>query len=193
MDLESLISKSNRDLKLLYTFAKTGIEAETIEEVRNLLNLASNLPIGSPFKEDFIITSPFGARNEVEWNGDGYHAGIDIIPKSGYSKAPIYTTASGKIVEFGRSNIYGKYIIFETDFGYRMKYAHLSKIFYQNLETGQVKDIHLEKGTRIGLMGETGFSFGEHLHYEIMIWNDLLNEYQELDPEEILYYIQETE
>lgn len=191
-DLEKLIKTLNRDLKLIYTFAKTGIQAETIDEVRKLLDLASNLPIGSPFKGDFTVTSPFGARNEEEWGGDGRHFGIDIIPKTGNSRAEIFTTASGKIIEFGVSDTYGKYIIYETDFGYRMKYAHLSTIFYQ-ADDGQVKDIHLEKNVRIGRMGDTGFSFGAHLHLEIHIWNELLQEYQQLDPEEILYYIDNEE
>ena len=183
-----LLRLSNKNLSLLYTFAKTGIKAETLEDVRHILALASNLPIGSPFQGDFIITSPFGARDESLWNGNGFHAGIDIIPVDGNSRAEIFLTADATIIEFGISDTYGKYIIVETEHGYRMKYAHLSTIFYQS-DDGKVKGILLKKGTRIALMGSTGFSFGAHLHLEIHIFSQDENKYVQLDPEEILYYI----
>jgi len=188
-ELTDLVNSFNKELKLLYTFAKTGIKAETIEEVRELLALTANLPIGSPFKGDFIVTSPFGRRDESGWNGDNYHNGIDIIPTTGSARENVYLTADATIVEFGISETYGKYIIADTKHGYRVVYKHLSTIFYQD-ENGKVLDIPLLKGTKIARMGNTGsLSQGAHLHYEIQIWSDDLNEYMQLDPDEILHYI----
>lgn len=183
-----LLRNSNKNLNLLYTFAKTGIKAETLEDVKRILALASNLPFGSPFKTDFIVTSSFGGRDESAYGGDNNHSGIDIVPSSGNSRAIIYTTAKGKIIEFGVSDTYGKYIIFETEFGYRLKYAHLSKIFYQD-EDGKVTGIQLQQGMKLGVIGNTGFSFGVHLHFEVHIWDDTTEEYLQLDPEEILKFI----
>lgn len=187
-DLKVLVNAQNRDLTLLYTFAKTGIKAETIEEVRELLKLASNLPVGSPFAEDFIVTSPFGRRDESAWQGDGQHIGLDLIPISGKATPIIYLTADGEIVEFGISNVYGKYIVVETTSGYKMVYGHLSKIFYQN-DKGEVTGIKLKKGTKLGLMGETGMAIGAHLHFELWILDTEKNEYLLLNPEEVLLYI----
>ena len=187
-DLKDLVKTYNKELSLLYTLQKTGIKAETLEEVREIIKLTKNLPIGSPFINGHIITSPAGRRDESRWNGDGIHYGIDLVNQSGSKQVNL--TADGKIVEFGYSETYGKYVIIDTEHGYRLKYAHLKTIFYQD-ELGNVLDIPLKKGQRIGIMGDTGLTTGAHLHYEIMIWNELTNEYLQLDPEEILNYIGE--
>lgn len=187
-ELTELVASYNKELALIYTLQKTGIRAETIEEAREIIKLTKNLPIGSPFINGHTITSPFGRRDESLWGGDGIHYGIDLVNK-GRSRQ-VNLTADGKIVEFGYSETYGKYVVIDTTYGYRLKYAHLETIFYQDLE-GNVLGIPLKKGQRIGIMGETGLATGPHLHYEIQIWNDLTNEYLQLDPEEILNYIGE--
>lgn len=187
-DLEDLVKLQTRDLNLFYTFAKTGIKAESIEEVREILALTANVPFGSPFAGGHIITSFNGKRDESSWGGDGVHYGVDIVPIKGSHDTN--ATARGKIVDFGMSNVYGKYLIFETEHGYRIKYGHLKTIYYQN-EQGKVKNIIIEKGQRLGIMGNTGLTTGTHLHYEISIWSEDLQEYIQLDPEEIINYIGE--
>ena len=190
-EMNDLLKEANKQLGLIFTLKETGLRINSLDDLKKLIYLASNLPIGSPFQEPFLVTSPFGARDEsFLGGGDDVHYGIDIIPKSRKAHAPIYSTASGEIIEFGISDVYGKYILFRTDHGYIMKYAHLSKIFYQNSD-GKVKGVKIPKGKKLALMGKTGKAFGFHLHYEIRMYDEVLGDYRQLDPSEILKFIKE--
>lgn len=184
-DLREILHKTNRDLELLYTLAKTGIKASNVTDDTKVLEIASSLPVGSPFKDDFIITSRFGIRDESAFDGDGFHEGIDIIPKNKKANHAVYLVEDATITDFGVSNTAGKYIIAQTTTGFRLVFKHLSKIFYQN-ELGEVRNIPLKAGTRIALMGNTGLSFGAHLHYEIWYHDPVSKLYSLLDPEEII-------
>ncbi|AJY77636.1 membrane protein [Paenibacillus beijingensis] len=95
------------------------------------------------------ITSGFGAR----WGR--LHKGIDLVGGSSIK------AADEGVVEFaGQKSGYGNVIIINHKNGYKTLYAHLSKI---SVSDGEV----VEKGDSIGVMGNTGHSFGTHLHFEI--------------------------
>ncbi|HEU4462200.1 MAG TPA: M23 family metallopeptidase, partial [Solirubrobacterales bacterium] len=55
---------------------------------------------------------------------------------------------------------YGNLVVIQHRLGYTSWYAHLSSILALD---GQVVD----GGTRIGLVGSTGYSTGPHLHFEV--------------------------
>ena len=73
---------------------------------------------------------------------------------------PIYAAMSGKVIHAGWSNIFGNYIIVDHGNGYQTLYGHMSKILARN---GQ----RVSQGTRIGLVGSTGYSTGPHLHFTV--------------------------
>lgn len=180
---DTLVMTLQKDLALFYTFQKAGITADSIDTVRELAELASNLPFGSPFRDGHVVTSNFGVRDERWFGGDGVHEGIDIVPLGTWE---IRATADGKIVDFNEDETYGKWILYETEGGHQILYAHLSKIYWQ--EGTLVKNIPLTKGTRIARMGNTGLTSGPHLHMEIRIRNNS-GEFVNLDPEAIINYI----
>jgi len=95
------------------------------------------------------ITSKFGKR----WGRQ--HKGIDII-----GNKSILAADSGVVAFAGKKNGLGNAIIIDHKNGYQTVYGHLSKI---NVKKGQV----VEKGEKIGVMGNTGNSTGTHLHFEI--------------------------
>ena len=68
----------------------------------------------------------------------------------------------------GYSNIYGNYVIIKHANGYQTLYAHMSKILAK-------KGQWVSQGTRIGLVGSTGYSTGPHLHFTVYKNGQLVN------------------
>lgn len=55
---------------------------------------------------------------------------------------------------------WGNYICLQTDDGKKIYYCHLKS---RAVNAGD----YVKAGTAIGVMGNTGYSFGEHLHFEV--------------------------
>ncbi|MBT9154469.1 MAG: Murein DD-endopeptidase MepM [Firmicutes bacterium] len=98
------------------------------------------------------ITSPFGAR----WGG--FHSGVDIGAPIG---TPIVAADSGIVSFAGRNGGYGLMVRIEHGNGYATIYAHASRLLVAVNE-------QVEKGQTVALVGNTGRSFGPHLHFEII-------------------------
>lgn len=101
------------------------------------------------------ISSEFGNRSL-----DGFHSGMDIA-KSG--TVPIVASSDGVVSRSYLSSSYGNAIFITHSINgrvYTTVYAHMrSRVAIQG-ET-------IKKGQIIGYMGNTGISFGQHLHFEI--------------------------
>lgn len=90
----------------------------------------------------------------------GGHAGIDYTPGN---LTPIHAAADGTIIISGVSGsdgAYGESIWIQHADGYRTIYAHMTP--GTRVGTGPVK-----RGDYIGRVGNTGNSFGAHLHIEL--------------------------
>ncbi|GGH30094.1 M23 family metallopeptidase [Paenibacillus segetis] len=85
------------------------------------------------------------------------HEGVDLVS----SKRNIMASDEGVVTFAGTKSGYGNCIIINHKNGYETLYGHLSKI---SVKKGQV----VEKGSVIGIMGNTGRSTGTHLHFEII-------------------------
>ena len=110
-----------------------------------------------PIKLFYRVTDKYGQRINPVTNLPGKHTGVDLACPTG---TPINATMSGKIVKTGWTNIFGNYVIINHGNGYQTLYAHMSKILCR---TGQ----SVSQGTRIGLVGSTGYSTGPHLHFTV--------------------------
>ncbi|HEU5279723.1 MAG TPA: peptidoglycan DD-metalloendopeptidase family protein [Gaiellaceae bacterium] len=99
------------------------------------------------------VTSPFGYR----WGR--LHAGIDIGVPYG---TPIHAAASGTVVLAGWTGGYGNYTCIDHGGGLATCYGHQSS--YAVSAGAQVS-----QGQVIGYVGNTGHSFGAHLHFEVRI------------------------
>jgi murein DD-endopeptidase MepM/ murein hydrolase activator NlpD len=102
-----------------------------------------------------IISQPYTGGN----NGEARHEGMDIIAEQ---NALVMSSARGIVIEAGWDRDLGKFIRIDHDFGTQTVYGHLSRSF---VRAGD----HVEKGSSIGTVGNTGNSFGPHLHYEIQV------------------------
>lgn len=106
------------------------------------------------------VTSKFGRR----WGR--LHAGLDIKV---YTGDTIYAAFDGKarIVKYNAKG-YGYYVVLRHPNGLETLYGHLSK---QLVKENQV----VRAGEPIGLGGNTGRSFGSHLHFETRILGKPIN------------------
>ncbi|MGG4146022.1 M23 family metallopeptidase [Paenibacillus algorifonticola] len=105
----------------------------------------------------YSVSSTFGTR----WGR--LHKGIDM------TGGKTITAADNGIVIFaGTKNGYGNVVIIDHKNGYETLYGHLDSI---SVSVGDI----LEKGDTLGIMGNTGRSYGVHLHFEIHKDGELQN------------------
>lgn len=86
-----------------------------------------------------------------------FHKGIDIARPSDRT---IKAADNGKVISAGYDGGYGKKVVIDHQNGFQTVYAHLDSI---SVSVGQT----VQKGQKIGIMGNTGNSTGVHLHFEV--------------------------
>ena len=101
-------------------------------------------------------TEPQSAQNKQRYRA---HMGIDYAAPIG---TPVFSVATGKVIQLGFNGAFGNLIILEHPGNYRTYYAHLSS-FNPELELGN----EVRRGFEIGSVGMTGRSTGPHLHFEL--------------------------
>ena len=113
----------------------------------------------------YYISYGVGAR----WGS--YHEGIDIsgdkydVIRASESGTVVKTNTScphdyGKTESCGCGGGYGNYIIIDHGNDFLTLYGHLTEV---DVKVGD----KVKQGDHIGFMGSTGFSTGDHLHFEI--------------------------
>jgi len=102
---------------------------------------------------DYDFTLPYGVR----WNK--MHAGIDLTAPEG---TPYQAIHAGKVVKAGWYGGYGYCVIVAHPDGTESIYGHSSKLFVRE---GQ----EVKAGDTLGLVGNTGHSYGSHLHLELHV------------------------
>ncbi|MGN0243619.1 MAG: M23 family metallopeptidase [Lachnospiraceae bacterium] len=130
------------------------ISSDIVEE-----SVAKKVLVGTKENKSFItpvdnpnISSRFGPR----WGR--MHKGIDFSLPVGN---PIYASRSGKVSYAGWMSGYGYVITVDHGDNMQSRYAHLNKI---NVSVGQT----VTQGECIAQSGNTGYSTGPHLHFEIL-------------------------
>ena len=103
------------------------------------------------------------------------HKGIDLVKYKGQT-SDIIAHSKGKVVwvQKGKKNdtkstgnaSYGNCVKIKHDNGYYTLYAHLKSVSVKLNDT-------VEKGQIIGYMGNTGNSYGAHLHFEVRNTKDI--------------------
>lgn len=143
--------------------------------------ITDNLPINLPI--DSIgytgISSSYGYRESHPiFKTKKMHNGIDFSGKIGTS---IFPSAKGVIKKIGYSFSYGNYIIIEHHPRLTTMYAHLKTI---NCFVGA----NVDEFTIIGKLGNTGWSTGPHLHYEVRVDNIPVNPIKFLTENKKVFY-----
>ncbi len=144
------------DLQTITRGANTGTGAGAV-------NACGGGPVSSGFgwpADDHTLSgNPYGPG----------HLGIDISAPEGSN---VYAAGSGIVTQAqqGWNTGYGNVIQIDHGNGYVTVYAHLSLI---NVSVCQ----SVGQGTLIGYSGNTGNSFGAHLHFEIRVGGTNINPY----------------
>lgn len=94
-----------------------------------------------------------------------YHRGIDYGAEEGRS---IYAANAGKVLLARNLYTRGNAVFIDHGWGIITEYLHMSKIL---VKEGQM----VQKGTRIGRVGNTGISTGAHLHWSVLVNGMLVN------------------
>lgn len=158
-------------------------EGDVVEEVDSLLAFPSNdlytswdttvihpYSFAESFKQDsavirlteptdcgFVLPFKGNVTSEFGWRKRRPHYGTDIDLETGDSVVAAFD-GMVRIAKLNRS--YGNVVIVRHNNGLETVYAHLSKIL---VEAGQ----KVEAGQMLGLGGNTGHSYGSHLHFEM--------------------------
>lgn len=103
--------------------------------------------------QDYQFTSPFGMR----WGK--LHAGVDLAVPEG---TPYSAVHGGKVILAKWYGGYGYCVIVDHGDGLQTVYGHSSKLLVRE---GQI----VKTGDILALAGNTGHSFGSHVHLEIHV------------------------
>lgn len=117
-----------------------------------------------PFPYAVTITDGFGPR-PVNVSGTAFHNGVDFTPGEG---TPIYAIADGVVASHSEDQGgLGNNVVLQHDIGgqnIQSVYGHM-----QYGSSPLVAGAQVRVGDFIGLVGNTGTSYGAHLHFELHV------------------------
>ena len=147
-----------------YNVTKQAVPEITVTGTRLKSGMVAQIGSGS-----FIWPVP-NYTYVTRWMSSG-HRGADICAAYGTT---IIASDSGTVIAAGWHYSYGNYVEIDHGNGYKTLYAHMSAI---SVTQGQA----VSQGDKIGEVGSTGNSTGNHCHFE-MFYNGALFSAQTLFP-----------
>jgi murein DD-endopeptidase MepM/ murein hydrolase activator NlpD len=142
-------------------------EGQSLRALERLISRArkalASLPSRWPVRGR--VNSEFGSRQSPWTQETEFHGGIDIAAAPG---TPVRAPAAGVVNYAGWSGDSGLTVVVDHGNDIRTVYGHLSKVL---VKPGSP----VERGTTLGLTGNTGRSSGPHLHYEIVVRGQPVN------------------
>ncbi len=164
-DLEPLLAAAERDVgHVLRRMEQRLRAAYAVEEEQP--GIVALTPSTSPLAgDDFVLTAPFGEVRNGLLDAVEFHAGIDLAAPAGM---PVGATAAGRVTYVGRGarlgeayRRYGLLVAIRHGDRFITLFGHLDGT---NVRAGDL----VERGQRIGSVGETGWSAGPNLHYGVL-------------------------
>jgi len=162
-DLVSQLEADEDKAKSAYEEIEAEEEKLQAELKRKIAELAANSTyVGGtmswPLPGHTKITSEFGYRFHPTLKRNKLHTGVDISAPKGVK---IQAANGGEVVTSTYSNAWGNYVVVNHGGGTATLYAHMSK---RLVSVGD----KVSKGDVLGEVGSTGYSTGNHLHFEII-------------------------
>ncbi|WP_314473292.1 peptidoglycan DD-metalloendopeptidase family protein [uncultured Microbacterium sp.] len=121
----------------------------------------ATLPYKHPFTEQWFVPNEGEWGNRASWRSYPPHAGVDYNIVGGSAGKTIRAIADGYIRGKGVHPNYGNRVYIEHDDGMWSHYAHMQS------PSSKSNGDRVTLGTPIGNVGNTGLSYGAHLHLEM--------------------------
>lgn len=156
------ISDLEADSKRIEQLIKEAEAAEAkriAEENAKRASTYTGGKIGWPVPSSGRVTSEYGNRTHPINGKPDFHTGIDIAANYG---ADIVSAEGGVVISAGWNGGYGNTVVISHGSGLSTLYAHNSKLVVSVGDT-------VTKGQTIAKAGSTGYSTGNHLHFEVRI------------------------
>ena len=109
--------------------------------------------------DDAIVTSEFGPREDPKSGTKKNHAGLDIGAEK---NTEVHSALSGIVKKSEENESYGKYVVVDHGNGIETLYAHCEKSLVSSGDK-------VLRGQPVALVGNTGDSTGDHLHFEVIV------------------------
>ncbi|MEV8267149.1 M23 family metallopeptidase [Microbacterium sp. NPDC076911] len=130
-----------------------------ISNVSDLFVNDPNAAIQWPFAVGVPMSYGFGMRSGT------MHEGVDFTPGEG---APVQAIADGVVrVATEAGGAYGVHVIIDHEVDGVLVSSHYAHMLYGSLQVSAGQEVTV--GTVIGNTGDTGYSFGAHTHFEILM------------------------
>lgn len=120
------------------------------------VSIALCLPIDK--KNNSLLESGYGMRLHPIFGVMRLHTGIDLVAEEGIS---VVSTQEGVVLRAESAKAWGNIIVVQHDGAYSTSYSHLKSM---NVKVGD----KVQMGQEIGLVGNTGLSNKNHLHFELL-------------------------
>lgn len=160
------VREENKDFISLFKKVNEEVRREDEERIRRVGSASEPRRFWSgPFLQlsNSKVVSLYGEHRRYTYKGrlisESYHMGYDL---ASVKNASVAAANAGKVVFAGNLGIYGNTVIIDHGYGLMSLYAHLAEL---KVREGDV----VGKGQVIGYTDTTGFAFGDHLHFGILV------------------------
>ena len=141
------------------------VSSEIITEpINKIVRTGGDVAWAWPTVSNYTITEyyGYGLRSSIGETTSRLHDGIDVAGLG--CGTPIYAVAGGTVTIAGWYSGYGNSVQIKHATGHTSLYGHLNSV---SVSVGQT----VKKGQQVGRMGNTGYSYGCHLHLQMEYGN----------------------
>ena len=155
---EDQLEKAHKQLAAAASAMDAEIRRKEQEMAAKRVNVVSEAGCKWPSYAT-TITSLYGSRIHPVTGRANNHTGVDVAAAGG---TDILAAKSGVVITSTYNSSYGNYVVVSHGNGQTTLYAHMRKRLVSEGQT-------VKQGQVLGLVGTTGSSTGNHLHFEIRV------------------------
>lgn len=138
--------------------AARDLESRTLKRPKKRVIVEGTKPLPEVDEGSFVVPLEGRLTSDYGLRGDSTHSGIDLAAPEG---TEIKACADGIVVLVKKHDpIYGIVAKVDHGNGFETLYAHMSDVYVE-------ERMEIKQGEVVGVVGQTGYATGNHLHLEI--------------------------